>query len=66
MEQTLEKTKFCKYCGEKIAEDAIICIHCGRQVEEIKGNQNPQVVINNANTNTNLNAGYTHLKRPKN
>ena len=26
--------KFCKYCGERIAMDAIICTHCGRQVEE--------------------------------
>ena len=66
MEQTLEKTKFCKHCGEKIPEDAIICTHCGRQVEELKGNQNPQVVINNTNTNTNLNAGYTHVRKPKN
>ncbi len=36
------KTKFCKHCGSKIPEDAVICTACGRQVEE----------INNANTNT--------------
>ena len=30
-----EKTKFCKHCGEKIAEDAILCTKCGRQVEDI-------------------------------
>ncbi len=29
------QTKFCKYCGEKIPVDAVICIKCGRQVEEI-------------------------------
>ncbi len=29
--------KFCKFCGEKIAADAVICTHCGRQVEEIRG-----------------------------
>lgn len=68
MEGTIEKTKFCKFCGEKILEDAIICTHCGRQVEELKGAQNPQVVINNTNTNTNtnVNKGYGYVGRPKN
>ena len=51
-----EKTKFCKHCGTKIPEDAVICTACGRQVEEIKGNpQQPNIVINNANTNVNKN-----------
>ena len=27
------KTKFCKFCGKKIAFDAVVCTHCGRQVE---------------------------------
>ena len=48
METTETKTKFCKHCGEKIPEDAIICTHCGRQVEQIK-NEQPQVIINNSN-----------------
>ncbi len=26
--------KFCKYCGQQIPGDAVICTHCGRQVEE--------------------------------
>lgn len=30
------KTKFCKYCGSKIDFDAVICIHCGKQVELLK------------------------------
>lgn len=54
MEETQVKTKFCKFCGEKIPEDAVMCIHCGRQVEQLKSEQ-PQVVINNSNTNTNTN-----------
>lgn len=29
--------KFCKYCGERIPADAVVCTHCGRQVEELKG-----------------------------
>ena len=50
--------KYCKFCGEQIHEDAIICTKCGRQVEELKGNyqQQPNVVINNTNMNTNVNS----------
>lgn len=54
MEIIKTKTKYCKYCGEKIPEDAIICTHCGRQVEQIK-NEQPQVIINNSNSNINNN-----------
>ena len=51
------KTKFCKYCGEKIPEDAVLCTHCGRQVEEIKSlAQQPSIVINNDNNNVNTNS----------
>ena len=54
------KTKFCKHCGAKIPEDAVICTACGRQVEEIKSQSaQPNIVINNdnssVNTNTNVN-----------
>ena len=53
------KTKFCKYCGTKIPEDAVICTNCGRQVEELKNTQaQPQVIVNNTNTNTNVNRNY--------
>ncbi len=41
------KTKFCKHCGEKIPEDAVICTKCGRQVEEIKSSKSENVIINN-------------------
>ncbi len=68
MEDTQTKTKFCKYCGEKIPEDAVICTKCGRQVEELKQNQ-PNVVINNTNTNTNTvqntTAGYSGKQKNK-
>ena len=60
-----EKTKFCKHCGAKIPVDAVLCTACGRQVEELAGNAaQPNIVINNANTNTNVNAGM--FGRPKN
>lgn len=64
-----EKTKFCKYCGEKIHFDAVLCTKCGRQVEELKNNKNDQIVINNNNqavaTANNLNLNSKN-KEPKN
>ena len=50
-------TKFCKECGQKIARKAVICPHCGCQVEafEKEGGATPQVVINNNNQNSNNN-----------
>ena len=51
-----ETTKFCKHCGEKIAEKAVVCPKCGCQVEEIDSkSEQPSVVINNTNTNANTN-----------
>lgn len=52
------KTKFCKHCGGKIPEAAVVCTLCGCQVEEVKQAEQPNIVINNsnANTNTNVNA----------
>ena len=31
-----DETKFCKFCGERIAFNAVICPKCGRQIEEIE------------------------------
>lgn len=58
--------KFCKFCGEKIPMDAVICTKCGRQVEELKTSKDqPNIIINNentnTNTNTNINANYIPL-----
>lgn len=65
-------TKFCKHCGQQIPLEAVICTHCGCQVEEMKSAAPAagQIVINNSNnnvnTNTNINgAGVPHGK-PKN
>ena len=53
---TVQETKFCKECGRKIAKKAVICPHCGCQVEEAKSEAAPQqIVINNTNTNQNVN-----------
>lgn len=58
--------KFCKFCGEKIAADAVLCPKCGRQVEELKSAQvQPSIVINNSNSNSNVNGmqgGYPGAK----
>ncbi len=70
MEAT-EKTKFCKHCGAKIPEDAVLCTACGRQVEKLEGENTPNIVINNSNssqnvnTNTNLNGVYAGRLRNK-
>ncbi|MBS7365300.1 MAG: TM2 domain-containing protein [Oscillospiraceae bacterium] len=49
-------TKFCKHCGSMIAADAVICTSCGRQVKEIRQQQEqPQIVINNSDSNVNAN-----------
>lgn len=49
------QTKFCKFCGNTIPVDSVLCTFCGRQVEELR-QESPQmgnIVINNTNTNTN-------------
>ena len=59
--------KFCKFCGARIPQDAVICTHCGRQVEMIQqGNTTPQVIVNNVNTNTNNNINGGLAKNGKN
>ncbi len=64
------RTKFCKHCGGKIPEDAVLCTQCGRQVEEFKSQaQQPSIVINNDNNNVNSNVnqnGAMGYGRPKN
>ena len=56
-----ERTKFCKYCGGKIHEDAVLCSHCGRQVEELKKAEQPSIVINNSNQNVNSNTNVAGM-----
>ncbi|WP_253200658.1 TM2 domain-containing protein [Clostridium sp. CF012] len=76
VEPSRMETKFCKFCGEKVAIDAVICIKCGRQIEEIKmGIQNApaqpqQIIINNSSNSSNSsvnnnNIGGVPMGRPK-
>lgn len=58
-------TKFCKHCGAKIPQEAVICTVCGCQVEQVQQAQ-PSIVINNTNTNANVNNAGGRYGRPKN
>lgn len=62
-----ENQKYCKFCGEIIDKECVICPKCGKQIEEIKAEQ-PNIVINNANTNVNRNINHNSGRpgRPKN
>ncbi len=65
----VQNFKYCKFCGNKVAVDAVVCIHCGRQIEELKqsNNNNTQpIIINNSNVSTNTNNnGYMYAGRQK-
>lgn len=54
------KTKFCKHCGGKIPEAAVVCTLCGCQVEDMKQVEQPNIVINNSNVNTNTNVNKNY------
>lgn len=49
--QMSEKTKYCKFCGEMIDFDCVVCPKCGKQVEVLKGNDTP-IVINNSSSSS--------------
>ena len=54
--------KFCKYCGEKIASDAVICVKCGRQVEDVGGKDaNAPIIINNNNSASSSASSSAHV-----
>lgn len=62
--------KFCKFCGERIPMDAVICVKCGRQVEQLQSAQpQPQQIVINNTSSSNNNASYNNampVGRPKN
>ena len=31
-----KETKFCKHCGKTILKEAVVCVNCGLQVENLK------------------------------
>ena len=67
MSETAAPKKFCKHCGKEIASDAVLCVNCGRQVEEVHASaQAPNIVINNANSNVNTIDNGVGVGRQKN
>lgn len=61
-------TKFCKFCGQVIPADAVVCTQCGRQVEELHSTAAQQpIIINNSNNNVNSNVNNNgRIGREKN
>lgn len=66
MEANSQRMKYCKYCGARIPEDAVVCTACGRQVEELRQreSQQPNIIINNANSNVNQNTNVNGRAYP--
>ena len=61
---------FCKNCGAQIADQAVICVHCGvatRDQSMIGQAQQPVINIVNTNTNSNYNhgGGYHYAHKSK-
>lgn len=38
--------KYCTYCGKAIADEAVICLNCGCQTKNPKGNSTFQTTVN--------------------
>lgn len=51
---------YCKYCGKKVPEQAVVCVHCGCQIKELASSEPkytappPKVIVNNVNNNANI------------
>lgn len=57
---------YCKHCGKQIADNAVICVHCGVATRNMVAYQQnnfpvpPNITI--VNTNTNANSGYNYTQ----
>lgn len=47
-----QEKKYCKYCGELIFKDAVMCPKCGRQVESLSEGKTAGNIIVNANSSS--------------
>jgi RNA polymerase subunit RPABC4/transcription elongation factor Spt4 len=50
MDTKYVKTKYCKFCGDTIDYDCVVCPKCGKQVEELSSASNGNIVINNSSS----------------
>ena len=57
------KTKFCKFCGETIDFDCVVCTKCGKQVEELKGQDGPIYINNSASSSASAAASSNNAYR---
>lgn len=48
----MENQKYCKHCGQLIDKDCVICVHCGKQVEELRHDNDKNIIINNNNNSS--------------
>ncbi len=55
-------TKYCRFCGKKIPEQAVICTNCGCQVEDMRHDAPPQTVVVNNAVNTYANANSNNYR----
>ena len=54
---------YCKHCASEIDDEVIVCPKCGKQVGELQGSSNPNIVINNsANANATATAPVANGK----
>lgn len=60
----MDGLKFCKFCGEKIAVDAVICTKCGRQVEKTENAANGIVINNVASSSASASAAASASSAP--
>ncbi len=44
--------KYCKHCGEIIDADCVICVKCGKQVEQLQGYNDAPIIINNSSSSS--------------
>lgn len=58
-----DKTKYCKHCGKTIPEDAVVCAHCGRQVEVVGGKDQPIIINNSASSSASAAATNGRVRR---
>ena len=54
----MEDKKFCKFCGEQIGKESIVCPKCGRQIQNVKDKQENKVDNNEVNTSNSKSKFY--------
>lgn len=59
----MSDTKYCKFCGQIIDMDCVVCPKCGKQVEALKGSDTPIVINNSASSSSSATASNPALRR---